>query len=82
MRDGREERTVGLDEDTVDRRHGGRGAEFVGGLERDDAAEREVRAEVERPARLAGPSREAMEDGPWRRSLVDQHAERFVPRFS
>ena len=48
VRDGREERGIGLDEHPVERRGRGRGADVVGVLERHDAAERERRAELQR----------------------------------
>jgi hypothetical protein len=65
-----EEWRVGLDEHPVERRARGRVADVVGVVERDDAAERQVRAEIERPFGLVGAAREAVEDGARRHARV------------
>ena len=62
IRDRGEERRVGLDHEAV-ARHEARGvAQRVGGLEGDDAAERDVEAEVEEAARAGGVAGEAVDD--------------------
>ena len=62
VRNRREVRAVGLDEDPVGGRERGRGAHVVGRLERHDAAERQVAVAVERGARFVGAAGEAVED--------------------
>src|SRR6266540_1573462 len=79
VRHGREVRRVGLDQEPLERRDRGGGADVVGVGERHDAAEGEVRAEIEGAARLVRAAGEAVEDGPLRHALVGQDAERRVP---
>ena len=54
----------------------------VGGLERDDAAERQVAIAVERGARFVGTAGEAVEDRALGHAFVVEHAERVVPRVA
>jgi hypothetical protein len=78
----REVRRIGLDQDAVRGCQRGGGAQVVRVAERHDAAERQVRAEIERAARLVGAAGEAVEHGARWRSLVGERGEGRVPRVA
>ena len=83
VRHRRQERRVGLHHEPIERTQRCRVAHVLRALERDDAAERQERADVEAAARLGGTSCEAVQapyaaGGP----TAPQHVQRVVPRVA
>ncbi len=79
---GREERLIGLDEDAIGGRERAASRSVVRLLERDDAAERQVAAAIERRPRFVGTTGEAVEDRALGDALVVEDTERVVPRVA
>ena len=74
--------TVGLGEHPIERAQPRRVVQVGRRLERDDAAERQVRAAVEALPGLVGAAGEAVEDRPLGRALGVEDVERVVPRIA
>ena len=81
VRDRGQVRAVGLDEEPVRRADRGRGAQVLGGLERDDAAEGEVGTEVQAAPGLVGAAGEAVEDRAVRHAGRGEQVEGLRPRL-
>ena len=79
MGNGREERGVGLDQHPIKWGNRGGGTNLLGARERDDAAERQKRAELERMLSLGRSSSEAVEDHSRRYTLVAEDREGVIP---
>ena len=82
MRDGREERAVGLHEQAVERATRGGRADVGRVLERDDAAERHVHTRAQAALGLVGPAGEAVQDGALGHAFRTEDVEELVPRIA
>ncbi len=75
-------RTVGLGQHPIDRAQARRIVQIRSSFERDDAAERKVRAALQALPSLVGPTREAVEHRALGRSFCIEYVERLLPRFA